>query len=308
MILGLTVTVAACGSSAGDDPSGGPAEMTDAKAEMWNAIWTGDLAAAYDARQHLLALVASQPDEEAYRLIGRSFGLVNAEAQSGKPVPKEDVADMQASMTNEDDYLKKAIDASQDPYEKALNIANYSGSRYSLSKLSHDAAGVQHAIDLMNQVKDQYPALGLFAKAPKLMRAQKSDPDYAQAMEDIFQGYEACLGRKIDRAHPDMSGATTGPFPYDVCGNNPKAPHTAEGTLMIFGDMLVKNGQVDAARPVYEEIKKSAAFSTWPYKDQVDARLSSDLAARAKAYDDPNGTPRSQPVPGASPCLSCHQR
>jgi len=304
-IILLVGGAAACGT--GDDAgTTAPATTPEAaKAEFWDAMWAGNVDAVPAAREHLLAALDAHPeDQEIARLAGRTYDLELSESQLGAhPVP---FTDFRTYIQNEGKYLQHAIDVSTDPYAHALNVANYSGVPYALGALDNDSAKMADAVAMMDEVKREYPALGLFALGPKLMRASKTSPDFAKALEDMFAGYEVCAKTKIDRAHPDFVPVLHASFTERACMNLPTAPHNIEGTAMMFADMLVKNAQPDAARPIYEAIKTVDSYSTWRYRDRLEQRMAEDLAARAAKYD--AGDPRSQPSLGASPCLGCHQR
>ena len=306
-LLGMACAIAACSGS--DDGSDGgsdadrAAATAAAKQHFWDAFGNGDIAAIPAARQDLVAALDAQPDDdETARLAGRSFGLYSSESPRGTV----SFSDLPASMENEGKYLQHAIDVSKDPYSRALNRANYSGVPYALGSLQHDPAKIKEAKDIMFDVAREFPALGLFALGPKLMRAAPGSEDFSLAIEDMFRGYELCSGQKIDRVHPDAKAMLSGPYAERACKNLPSTPHNVQGTAFMFADMLVKNGQVDAARDLYAAIPSTEGYGTWSFKDRVPARLASDLHALQASFAATD--PATAQVPGVSPCLGCHRR
>lgn len=89
---------------------------------------------------------------------------------------------------------------------------------------------------------------------------------------------DVCMGRDIDRDNPDLR-----PFfadllkkttPYNsYCLNTYVAPHNREGIYLTVGDILVKAGKLDAAKVMYENIKASPGFPSWPFKGLVEERI-----------------------------------
>jgi hypothetical protein len=58
-----------------------------------------------------------------------------------------------------------------------------------------------------------------------------------------------------------------------ACGNSWIAPHNWEGFLLNFGDMLVKYGELDAAREIYMAAKLSPSYKEWVYKGELEKRI-----------------------------------
>jgi hypothetical protein len=305
--LCLLVLVAACSTStttttmtpdAAPPPPAGYSP-SQAKWEFWSAYHAGQIDNIPAARDHLIAAMNSDPqDDELPRLVGMSLLLTTFEG-SAMPNGNPMQATQQQGM-----YLDQARQLAQAPYAKALDTILYSGYPFLLGQQQMNAQETQQAIDLMTQVQAQYPILGQFATATILLRAPRTSPYYAQAVEDYFRYYELCTGTTIDRTTPDLSAMQHGTTADLLCQSFSNVPHVVQGGLFLFGDVLVKNNQIEAARAVYQVIPQTDGFGTWKYADLVNQRLSSDLAARAAQYDPANANP---PPLGASPCLACHE-
>jgi hypothetical protein len=84
------------------------------------------------------------------------------------------------------------------------------------------------------------------------------------------------------------------------------APHSFEGFMLNLGDGLVKAGQIAVARVAYANAKYADNYASWPYRQVLEAKASSDLYARAALYaDSVSSVDPSLGVPGRS-CVYCH--
>jgi hypothetical protein len=127
----------------------------------------------------------------------------------------------------------------------------------------------------------------------------------------MFQTFDACFGANVDRNNPDITpflGLETQTGPKRVCWDDDIAPHNLEGFLLFFGDLLVKQGNVDVARVAYNDVLKVRQYPSWPYQSLVQDRLSTDLNAKAALYADAD--PSNDPPLGANGqnrgCAYCH--
>jgi hypothetical protein len=189
-------------------------------------------------------------------------------------------------------YLDKAIAIATDPKQKAFDNGEYGAALWSVSAAKGDTASEQRAKDLMDQKAAAYPVAGQFAIATILYSAPAGSDALKKALDAQFNGMDLCASTHFDRAHPDVSVYLHARFTDPACGNDPKFPHHMQGGLFKLADMLAKNGQADAARPVYEAIKNSDGYETWQFKNLVQDRMNSDLTL---------------PLKGGLPCLACHQ-
>lgn len=158
-----------------------------------------------------------------------------------------------------------------------------------------------------------WPELNLFTKAFVLAQTPHDSPQYAEAVDTFWRNVEVCGGRQ-DRANPDFSAMATAPPGVDprkaICFNTWKAPANFEGSMLVFGDLLVKQGQVEPARKVYASARASPRYAQWPYRAALEARL----AAAEENVAHFRVEPRQQPVLErkfitGSPlsCTVCHQ-
>ena len=81
-----------------------------------------------------------------------------------------------------------------------------------------------------------------------------------------------------------------------------------EGFFLHFGDVLLKNGQKEAAATTYRFIKTVPEYATWRYKPALEERLANldDWMARLRDADRANDPPY---MPNSViACVACHAR
>ncbi|WP_437534089.1 hypothetical protein WME79_08325 [Sorangium sp. So ce726] len=167
---------------------------------------------------------------------------------------------------------------------------------------------VQQGRALLGAGTERWPAFGQFMTVVAFERQPVTSPEWAEALEAMWATVDTCVGAKIDRENPDIT-------PYlhkqgeqglnSACWSTPGVPHGQEGLYLFFGDVLVKEGEVDAAEVMFRNARLTESYSTWRDRPIVEERLASDLAMRSALYrdDDPNNDP---PVKTALFCTGCH--
>jgi hypothetical protein len=166
---------------------------------------------------------------------------------------------------------------------------------------------------LLDAIK-AWPEFNLFT-AGYVMSAQPAESrNFEQAVAWQWQDLDVCVGEKVDRKNPDFTGfmhlATT-EGKKRACWNSWIAPHNFEGFFMNMGDMLVKAGDLQAARRIYENAKLSPTYSQWPYREVLEQRIrdAPDNVAAFRGTTGANSPPDKQ-IMIASPfaCMACHQQ
>jgi hypothetical protein len=157
----------------------------------------------------------------------------------------------------------------------------------------------------------QFPEFNNFNRWAAHLSDARDSETYRKALDSLWEGLDSCVGGKIDRANPDVKpylNLVTSVGRKKACWwKGDIAPYGFEGYMLNLGNGLVKAGQVDAARVVYANAKYADNYSTWPYRDVLEAIAASDLNARAALYApgaDPNKVPQLT-VPDRS-CAYCH--
>ncbi len=91
-----------------------------------------------------------------------------------------------------------------------------------------------------------------------------------------------------------------------ICGNEGKAPHNLQGSLVLFGDLYAKAGNLQQALVYYRLAASLSDTATWRFKSIADERIA-DAAARVALYRD--GDRGNDPLligAGEEACASCH--
>jgi hypothetical protein len=166
---------------------------------------------------------------------------------------------------------------------------------------------------LLDAIK-AWPEFNLFT-AGYVLSAQPADSkNFRQAVEWQWRDVDVCVGEKVDRNNPDfarfMHLATT-EGKKRACWNTWIAPHNFEGFFMNMGDMLVKAGDWQTARRVYENAKLSATYSQWPYREVLEQRIR-DASDNVVAFNAPGDerAPQGRQIMFNSKfsCMACHQQ
>ncbi len=138
-----------------------------------------------------------------------------------------------------------------------------------------------------------------------------SDPDFALAVDAAFATMDVCYGESIDRDAPDLTpylDQATDEGVKRACWNDPIAPHNVEGFYLWMGDVLVKHGNVEAARVAYDNVMLAPEYPDWPYRSLLQDRLDTDLDAKAALYQDadPENDPPFAGSELSRSCVVCH--
>lgn len=176
-------------------------------------------------------------------------------------------------------------------------IPGFSGAAgYLAGVVTGDAVLEAEALQQMRDAIVEFPEFNVFDFAGTVPGVvTPSDPLFAEAV-----------------AYLDV-GLATGCSPFNnptLCGNAGKAAHNVEGTGLLFGDILAKNGDRNGALEWYDIARlwdDGAGGNDWDYRFMLDDRLA-NLDARIALYadSDPSNDPRVAGT-GAENCLFCHQ-
>lgn len=172
-----------------------------------------------------------------------------------------------------------------------------------------NAEMIANGRSIVEKVAADAPEIGLFPKMLLDADAAPSDPAFAASVDAMWKLFDTCIEGTLDRTYPDytpyMSKFTTVGIKRH-CWETDKAPHALSGVMLTMGDLLVKQGRVDVAKVFYANAKLSPRYASWAHRGTIDERLSSDLAARALAYSDPDSSkwPRVDNAPFN--CTQCH--
>lgn len=154
---------------------------------------------------------------------------------------------------------------------------------YTLSRLPHRDEKFQEALKLMENIASSY--------------AENFDPK-SSATQQTISGMELLDSTDLSKDR--------------VFKNSWVAPHNIEGVFMVYGDMLVKNGDWKDAIEVYKLARFSEQYDSWDYKDVLESRI---INAKANIELFRKEIPRSQKsetgkamlIQTKISCRTCHQ-
>ena len=129
--------------------------------------------------------------------------------------------------------------------------------------------------DLMD-AKKAFPEFNLFTAGYVLSDLPCTDSKFHDAVEYQWQTLDLLAEEPFDRKTVSMAKylyKETKVGPKRVLWNSWIAPHNWEGFFLNMGDMIVKQGDVATARSIYGNARLSKTYSSWPYREVLEARI-----------------------------------
>lgn len=145
------------------------------------------------------------------------------------------------------------------------------------------------AIEYMIAAADLYPEFNNVSLAIAFASGFGNDTPYPQMALERLESITACVA--------------TDP----TCVNGPNAPHNESGSMMLYGDVYAKVGDLENARHFYEAALTANGADTWPYRAEAIA-MASDVEGRVARFTD--GSSLNDPtffVLGEQSCRGCHE-
>lgn len=147
--------------------------------------------------------------------------------------------------------------------------------RLPLARIMQDKTMIQRAYATLHKGVAEYPAFNHFTAAYILARLTANSEHYLRALEHMRNNRMVCpdldTGESSNSTHKrNMSLVEK---QYAVCGNTKKAPYNIQGFLMSYGDMLAKAGKIEKAINMYQSVKVSPDYESWPYRGALEKRL-----------------------------------
>jgi tetratricopeptide (TPR) repeat protein len=298
---------------AGEDESGESTSVAAIK-NFW-AIYHGN---EYDripeAQAELEAAIELDPDNPTlYALLGATHFWHVGEA-SRDPHPDSSV--LAGDMPTAASLFQKALDL--DYYSPHLigyvnddHLPGYLGiTTVHTGQQDQDPNLIAKGDSILDFAAYQFPEFNNFNRWAAHLTDPRDSETYKKALDSLWEGIDSCIGGRIDRSNPDLKPYLhlyTSVGRKKACWwGNEIAPYSFEGYLLNLGNGLVKTGQIDAAKVIYNDARYAANYSTWPYRGVLGAIAASDLKARAALYAE--GDPSKEPplgVPDRS-CAYCH--
>jgi hypothetical protein len=275
----LVVTLALCGAGCAamavatapkKEPS---ATQTPAAKEANDAFWAALHAGAYadiPKVKELLQRAYLNDPSDAITAAHLGFLHIWSIAERARlDSPRASVTD---DMLLAQHYFREAVQMTGDPrfmgFLAVTELAN--------GTLHKDEKLVRTGYFRMKDAVARFPEFNLFARGYAASQLPVDSERFKAGLEDMWVNIDACIDARFDRNRPDYAPymrLETTAGPKRVCWNGPIAPHNLEGFALNFGDMLVKHGDVAAARVMYGNAKLSRTFDRWPYRALLERRL-----------------------------------
>jgi hypothetical protein len=156
----------------------------------------------------------------------------------------------------------------------------------------------------------QFPEFNNFNRWAAHLYDSRDSDSYKKGLNSLWLALDNCVGKKIDRTNPDIGpylNMVTDVGRKKACWwENNIAPYAFEGIMLNLGNGLVKAGQVEQAKIVFNNARYAKNYALWPYKQYLEQEISSNLYARSAMYAD-NDPVKDPPltVPNRS-CSYCH--
>jgi len=179
-----------------------------------------------------------------------------------------------------------------------------------LGQMTNDSSLIAKGDQTLDFAAYEFPEFNNLNRWAAHNTDSKDSPSYQKALDSLWQGLDSCVGSTLNRANPDLKpylNLLTSVGRKKACRwGGELAPYSFEGYMLNLANGLVKAGQIQAARVMYNNAHYASNYSTWPYRSVLESIESSDLNPRAALYADNN--PRNDPplgVPNRG-CAYCH--
>lgn len=258
--------------SAAPPKKASPAQSPQSK-EANDAFWSALHAGAYDqipaVKEQLQRAYLADPFDA---VTTAHLGFLHL----WRIAERERLEQPQASLTDDmllsERYFREAVEMTHDP----RYLGFLAGTELANGTIHKDERVLRTGFFRMNDAVAAFPQFNLFSRGYGRSGFAYDSERYKQGVEDMWTNIESCFGSKLDRTNPDYT-----PFMVQettegekrVCWNGWIAPHNHEGFALNLGDMLVKQGDVKAARRMYENAKLSKTYAKWPYRDTLEQRI-----------------------------------
>lgn len=185
------------------------------------------------------------------------------------------------------------------------------GVKLALGRIHQDERLTREGYFMLQDAIRLFPEFNYFSAGYVMSGLPTDDERFQEGVEDMWKTLDVCAGETIARRNPDYSRfmaleTTTGP--KRVCWNSRIAPHNFESFFLNMGDMLVKNGEVDTAKKIYQIAKLSKDYPSWKYRSILEERI---VKAEERAHRFKETDPGKHPeiMFGSSyACMACHEQ
>jgi tetratricopeptide (TPR) repeat protein len=126
---------------------------------------------------------------------------------------------------------------------------------------------------------ESYPAFNYFSIGYMFSNHAFNSEHFIDSIDWFYRSMDIAYNEEVDKTHPDitpyLTQKTDGTRLHvkKAVWNSTAAPHNVEGFYLNFGDFLVKRGEIDKARIIYNNAKKLSSYNKWPFRYLLEDRL-----------------------------------
>jgi hypothetical protein len=293
--------------------SGGEAASA-AIADFW-AVYHGN---EYDAiprvQNELAAAIQNDPSNPTlYALLGAThfwhIGEAARDPIKDDPVLAEDMGyavDLFGKALQLDYYSPHPIGYINDDH-----LPGYLGiTTVHLGQQNNDPSLIAKGDQTLDFSVYEFPEFNNFNRWAAHLTDSRDSDSYKKALNSLWLALDNCIGGTIDRTNPDIGpylNLVTSVGRKRACWwENNIAPFAFEGIMLNLGNGLVKSGQVEQAKVIFNNARYAKNYSSWPYRRYLEREINSNLYARSAMYAD-NDPLKDPPlgVPNRG-CSYCH--
>ncbi len=275
LVIVFSLTFCSCASiaiGAAKPKKANPVQSEQSKAAndfFWVALHGGKYEALPEVIETLQRAYLADPfDAITTAHLGFAHIWAAAERTRLEPIPATVTDHLLLSQR----YFAEAVEMTGDP----RFVGFLAGAELANGSIHKDERLLRQGYFRMKDAVAAYPEFNLFSRGYSASSAAVDSERFKQGLEDMWSNVAFCFGDEVHRDNPDYTkvmSSETQVGPKRVCWNGWIAPHNHEGFALNLGDMLVKAGDLKAARRMYENAKLSKTYAQWPYRDLLEQRL-----------------------------------
>lgn len=124
-----------------------------------------------------------------------------------------------------------------------------------------------------------YPEFNYFSIGYIFSNHNPNSDTFKDAIKWYYKSMDIAYHTKVNRDNPkvdkyiSLEKQETNDRLKRAVWNSKIAPHNVEGFYLNFGDFLVKSGEIEKARIIYNNAKKLPSYDKWPYAYVLEERL-----------------------------------
>ena len=213
-------------------------------------------------------------------------------------------------------YLGEAYKMNPDD---ARLLSFLSAAKIIVGSLSNDEGLIKDGyLNGLKSIRD-WKDFGEFSLAYTLSRLPHTDPNSQKSLEWMEETTERCYCEDIDSKLEEckqkiaqMAENTTNKERDRIIPNSWVAPHNIEGYFMFYGDLLVKSGDWEKGKIMYQLAKQAPDYAKWDYKEVLENRIRNaeknvELFRKEIANGEKVNVDQAIMINTSISCRTCHQ-